>query len=1853
MLTKGVVMQTIRETIEQLHGALSDYIEATYHISAQSLIARRKELLNHPGLIYQVPYLESTPRYKSGEGFTAMRGLPSAALEAFLAVSKQEDSVPQIVYDPPYKHQSDAIRGSLIDGRNLVITTGTGSGKTESFLLPILGKLAREAKTQPTSFRHQASVRALILYPMNALVNDQLGRLRGLFGDPRIVKLFRKWADRPPRFARYTSRTPYAGVRTATKDSRKLKSFDEFYATIQRRVLSGEPEDQEKAQRLLQELKEHGKWPAKPDLAAWLGEKGSLWQNSKTGEFQRAITLPDDSELLTRHEVQAAPPDLLVTNYSMLEYMLMRPIERPIFDRTLEWLKRNPDEKFLVVLDEAHLYRGAAGAEVGLLLRRLRDRLGIPTERLQVICATASFKESAHAPQFAAQLSGIPANTFISITGTLDLKPHAAPGTDDDADVLSSISLDSYYKAATDSERHAVIRPLLNYRGVNDDDTTEAALYSALADFGPMGLLINLTMREALPVAELGERLFPTVSKGKSDTAVTALMALGSVARTKPNTPGLLPCRIHNFFRGLPGLWVCMDPNCAEINDDDHDGICGKMYGQPRERCECGARVLELYTCRNCGTAYARAYADDIDTPDALWSEPGKRLRMAGGETSQLLPLDLLLEQPVIEDIAEPADYDLETGCLNPETLGSRIRTIFVRGDRVSNSVDEDDEAPTGIESRGQFIKCAVCDKTARFNRSYVQDHQTKGDQPFQALVAKQIQIQPPAPVEPNRFAPLQGRKVLAFSDSRQVAARLAPNLQMYSVRDSLRPLIACGYRWLQAVPALGLNLSLEDLYLAVLLASKKLNVRLRPGKKYGESFAADTIVEKAVRDGETEIDTGLMNLCINLRSERPPEALLDNIVTTVRDRFLGFEALALASIAERTKHTAELEKLPTIPGVGETPEAKVGIARAWLRCWQNNGFWLNAMPPVWWRRPRSEGTSIRGQKGKFKAMNTILNDKAAQKIFWDKWSPKLLALFTDDSDSGYKRLRGGELSLLFEGAWVHCTRCKSVHRPIQGLFHCLDCGTHEIRIFDPDSDPVFLARKGFYRKPVIEALNEPPRQPMALIAAEHTAQLNAPQNDDVFSKAEENELLFQDIQFDSQGADLTAIDVLSSTTTMEVGIDIGALSGVALRNMPPSRANYQQRSGRAGRRGNAIATVVAFGSADSHDEHYFSEPDGMIRGAVVDPKLTLDNPQIVRRHIRAFLLQNYHQDRLPEIDPLMRHDLFSVLGTVAEFRNGESALNRDDFEAWLTEHEKHLQERIRSWMPDELSDNDREDLLFKMKDDCLKAVDDAIRSSPEETGAEDETDDDSEIEDAPEPDDERPRLASDSGKLLDRLLYCGILPRYAFPTDVATFHVFDRDRSSHFRPIMRFAPSQGLPVALTQYAPGKQVWISGKCYMSGAIYSAMPDDRSNAWDSKRIYMECSECGFARTFEIGEADRNERRACEACGGEGTFGPGRYWLRPPGFAHPVDIEEVTSPDDMPETSYATRAKLTMGSPGDADGWTLVNDHIRLITVRKHLLVSNTGPKRDGYTYCTKCGRIESSYDHDPKLTGAHRKPYPDDDDKMMCEDTIPTRHLVLGTDFITDIALFNMRVAPPLNLRPGHSSTIVALRTVSEALAKAACQLLEIEASELMAEFRPSLTPSGKDGLEAEIFLYDTLPGGAGFSSQLAELGLELFERALRIVGDCPEECDASCYRCLRSFKNKFEHSLLDRHVGVELLAYLLTGKQPCFNAKRLRNSTALLYHDLQRQKMEGVKFELNVPIGTGGSLMAPILAKTAAGQKFIIALSGPLTTDYPADPAIAEFLAGGNKIPVIVENELIVRGNLPAATRNVRNKIGM
>ncbi|HEY0136661.1 MAG TPA: helicase-related protein, partial [Nannocystis sp.] len=717
--------------------------------------------------------------------------------------------------------------------------------------------------------------------------------------------------------------------------------------------------------------------------------------------------------------------------------------------------------------------------------------------------------------------------------------------------------------------------------------------------------------------------------------------------------------------------------------------------------------MLELFTCRNCGTAHARAYTNNVDAPDFLWGEPGGAFRTLAGFVDELSPLDLLLEKPVFHNLAEPAEYDLITGRLNPQKLGARNRQVYIRAGRSQPVTD--DEPPDA--KPGELRPCAVCGGSASFGRTSVQDHQTKGDQPFQALIAKQIQVQPPSPVLQTRLAPLRGRKVLIFSDSRQTAARLAPNIQTYSTQDAIRPLIVAGYERLLGTAAIAPFLSLDDLYFGVLIAAKELGVRLRPELKAGESFQDELDVDVAIKGGALTNPAALMLLWGKLRASRPPESLLRAVVNSLGDRYLGLEALAIASLRERGDHTTWIETLPDIPSFATRAEQKLATARSWMRCWGRAGLSMSQMPPAW----RNSGRQFQARSGKFDEMERLIADKLARSFFNKEWLPKLLQRFGEQVAPNKFYLRGSELSLQVGGSWAYCQSCKTSQRPFPGHTICVNCGQPTATPIDPNTDKVFVARKGYYRASTIDALKIPPVPPMALIAAEHTAQLNTAQAVEVFSKAEEHELLFQDVDLgvDGTGHDRPAIDVLSCTTTMEVGIDIGSLSGVSLRNMPPARANYQQRAGRAGRRGNAVATVTAFGSADSHDEHYFSNPDEMIRGAVDDPLLTLDNSEIIRRHVTAYLLQRYHQDRLPTINPEEQPQLFAVLGTVADFKKSAKVLNRWDLKKWLDANETTLRAEVDAWLPQQFSAAERKRLLDELVQKTMEPIDAAIELEP------------------------------------------------------------------------------------------------------------------------------------------------------------------------------------------------------------------------------------------------------------------------------------------------------------------------------------------------------------------------------------------------------------------------------------------------------------------------------------------------------------------------------------------------------------
>jgi hypothetical protein len=991
------------------------------------------------------------------------------------------------------------------------------------------------------------------------------------------------------------------------------------------------------------------------------------------------------------------------------------------------------------------------------------------------------------------------------------------------------------------------------------------------------------------------------------------------------------------------------------------------------------------------------------------------------------------------------------------------------------------------------------------------------------------------------------------------------------------------------------------------------------------------------------------------------PANLMRAIVDVLSDNGLGLEPLAIASIIESPRLKSRVTALPSLPGLADDDSSKLAVARAWLRCWQrSSGIWFGGMPPSWWTN------EVRTHKGAFQAMDRVLLTRDAKSTFTKTWLPRLIADTTQRSDDGGTRLLASKLSLKIGGAWRRCPTCKSVHRPIERLATCADCGAADVQAFDPDTDPVFTARRGFYRDPVVEALSSDEPIFMSLIAAEHTAQLNAAQPEDAFSQAENHEIRFQDIDLAWRDTDPRepAIDVLSSTTTMEVGIDIGELSGVALRNMPPGRANYQQRSGRAGRRGTAAATVVAFGSSDSHDDHYFVSPDEMIRGTVIDPRLTLENPDIARRHLRAYLLQRYHEDRIPGIDPQADPNLFSVLGSVRDFRSGTGVLNREDFAAWLAESRPELEQAVDRWLPDELSPDDRAKLIREMTEDVVNAVDDAtgfsgVEPEPEADAASSEggptetalADEAAEADEQEVDGEDTDFVDPAADKLLDRLLYWGILPRYAFPTDVAPFYVFNRALSTPFRPKMEFAPTQGLNVALSQYAPNKQIWIKGKQYTSKAIYSPYRNERRNAWGKRRLYFECSHCGHAKTEDYVDSRRGAVVACEACRRPSTFGPAKPWFRPPGFAHPIDRDPVTTPDTPNETAYATRAKLVMPTPGPENDWVPIGERVRGFPTRRHLLVSNSGPEGDGYHYCVACGRIESVSDPEINLHQPHSRPYRSDDDEP-CPGRVASR-VVLGTDFRTDIALFSLPLDAPFRVRPGNDETATALRTICEALSKAACRILEIESGDMLAEYRPALTERGAAGLEAEIFIYDTLAGGAGFAPQLVDRGQALFEEALRILSECPGGCDASCYRCLRSFRNKLDHRLLDRELGEQLLRHVLMGGYPAYAPERVKSSLDLLFDDLQRQLSGEFQFERSVDRsvvrGTAVNIPIVVTRRTTKRQTWVT-LSSPIAPEMPVQEDLRR-LSGSLPAPIVCVGDLLVRRHLPQAVLSVRSSL--
>ncbi len=1743
--------------VRRLQEALQGYIESAYPLNDPTLVrARRRLLEDEEGghLLAQEPYIETTTRYATSKSTYGDLGLTPEVAGFFskLARTPSAQSTPEddrrVLFPAFYVHQERAFREFLVEQRDVVVATGTGSGKTECFLVPMLGSLYDEAVRSPLTFE-QPGVRALILYPMNALVNDQLSRLRLLFGDPAVADAFKGLgkARRFPRFGMYTGRTPYPGPRTTSRDGDRVKPLLDYYLGLS-------PEVEEHLRRM-------GRYPAK-DLQAFCALNEARRRTHQSGrraghEYtdhnweRRLHTGPDDCELLTRQEMvhgagsrPGHAPDVLVTNYSMLEYMLMRPFERPIFAETKRWLDQDGTQ-LLLVLDEAHMYRGAKGAEVAFLIRRLRARLGIHErpDKLRVIATSASLGEGAAAvdavKRFAADITGKRPESFEAITGTREVPTPASPAPKNVADTLASLDLDGINEALDAPALRETLAPLLpKIASPNDDENTVLAeLYAALKNQPWVNQLVKEAAGHAVALRDLAPRVFPDHPDARR--ALEALLTVCTLARNKADEPGLVPTRVHGLFRGLHGLYACVNQRCeGRQSEPGENAILGKLFTTPRAVCDaCGCRVFEIASCRSCGSPYLLAYSqeDSLDRLSFLW-----------GETEgALFRLELLPGTPRYTDRTELVRLHLRTGYLD---TGNRFPDDEVR--ELAIWLDSDGKRDAS------FDRCAMCQPAAPA-KGRIYDFRTRGEQPFTALIEAQFAEQPPQ--KKDARLPNHGRKVLVFSDGRQKAARLAPALEHSHARDLFRQVVALAAHELRDKAGIS---AMQYLYPAV--------VHLCVQRGY-DLFPASDEVEFHNHLGQVKGKTLQQTIAMANRGWlRATRSFSQAIFSELTDRYYSLQALALATI-EEDPETADIV-FDDFPSVGLEADAQRVLFRAWLRqhlerrSFRPDGAETRELGEGWAHPQGINAARIEHVlPNRFdQYLAHVLagdTDKVAEVSTWFQHVVRTKGLLHFESDLYYLQLQGLSLNLRLDADWLRCRDCARIH-PEALADACPACLGAVVEV---DAD-YLDARTGFYRRQVHRAFDERALEPFGLLAAEHSAQLTGQPNESAFNKVEEYELRFQDVPLDN----LPPIDVLSCTTTMEVGIDIGALSGVALRNVPPHVANYQQRAGRAGRRGRSIASVITYAHGTSHDAHFFDHPEQIISGDVRAPIVYVENQQVLARHVHAYLVQRFFHERVPP-DPTS-YDLFGSLGSVEQFLSEVHPCSLLKLEAWLDEHSDVLQRELAGWVPT---------FSFGLNEPVV-GVQDTIRNAIANTKtrirdvlpvAEYEARDT--LADLERESLER-RLEE---PLLETLIGHAVFPRYAFPTDVVTFWV-SKPRQQGDAPNKRtfdYEPQRDLQLALTEYAPGRSLTIDKWRFESAALYSPYEPSPAHTIKRQRPYTSCSDCSWA-TMDGALA---QATLCPVCGSDQLTRTA--FITPAGFA--PDLNAKREIDRGQAISYAgmtDRARLEPQDPPSA--WTEdegSDGRLRRWTGPRRLVMVNKGVGQRGFRVCPHCGRSEPEYGPGFTATKLMKRGAPTSHDHPLERGKVcagvADGPFYLGHEFPTDALLLRLRVTAPVQLGAATTTGLItrasrmALSSLVEALGLAASRTLQIDEGELSGWWTPVM---GGRPDEAQLYLYDLLPGGAGYARAVGNDLPTVLDAAEALLGGC--DCPSSCYRCIRHYGNHWIHASLDRHLALALLRHFRTGELPGLTDQDKDRALVALR---QLLALRGITYEENAHVG--------------------------------------------------------------------------
>ncbi|GIG58526.1 hypothetical protein Lfu02_28980 [Longispora fulva] len=1688
---------------EYLEDAFLRYYETAYELRDNEIERERRRLLKRGGSVFTDPYVELMPTFPSAENSLA---------ETFAAIGLSEaaDLVAAglLPHERAYIHQEQALRASLA-GKDVIVGTGTGSGKTESFLLPVFAQLVRESREwapraaviQPRWWRGSGAfqaqrtghegrlpgIRALLLYPMNALVEDQMVRLRVALDSPAA----RAWFDqhRPGHrfyFGRYTGRTPLPGTaETAKADKvdrlRKLMfQAERRHANLLARI--ADEEIQESARYFLPAM--------------------------------------DGAEMRSRWDMQRSVPDIFITNYSMLSIALARSDEAPMIEATRRWLEASPEHCFTLVVDELHMYRGTAGTEVAYLLRRLMAALGLDQrpDQLRVIGTSASIQDNdegrAFLGEFFARSEGA-GFTFIH-------SEHVVPEGDDDLTNLAETLLVG--------DADPSVLPA--------DGTVQRALARALTEEDGL---------RPRPLGTVAERVFPKLPGGQARQALSSLVAL--LERQEEPSARL---RGHMFVRTLQGLWACSDPECAAVDPEFRSPTrrIGMLYATPRFTCECGSRVLELLYCQSCGESMLGGYVALsgskeflVSTIAALDQLPD---RVIGGNNAAGYRLYWPTDRPPV--VTKPWSH---TGTkLSTDSKAPKYKMRFVRvrlspgtglleaktGQRATGYRYELDGG--GAEDRMPALptECPSCgDDWEYVSKGKVEDRQRSRS----PIRTQGVGFDRANQVLTGALKRRLGSRLVVFSDSRQGAARVSANLELAHYLDLVRAMVVETLTDLstdgillqsllegdQSPEVLALRNRLKASHPSALIAieSKRQGLPLDDGDEAALAAAAETLGGRpSMLDLTHQVGPRLLRLGVNpagpgpgkqkTTNDKPWTTLYEWSVVTIRGR----DAAVLDNPARDLRSDIEMalgtQIVRTVFAGGDRDMESIGIA--------------HAVPAA----PVTIGLLDKGAADQFACSVLRLLGRKRRMLALkpeDNW-PRVVR----DYAAAVAKFHGREgegptlLEALGERIGVRAStgfqvdpaqvRLLQVHEPC--FWRCGVCRTKHLhrsagicvtcsRPLSESAEPVAAIRQDYYSWLAKEDGG---------VYRMHCEELTG-QTDPLEGQA--RQARFQGVFLDGDEQPLVdEIDVLSVTTTMEAGVDIGALRGVVMANMPPQRFNYQQRVGRAGRRSEhlAVALTVCRG-ARSHDEHYFANPGSITGDLPPQPFLDMRSAPILQRAFAAEVLTRVFRETAVRVDDFIGgRSVHGEFGTVVDWQHRPEIAAT--VRAILAERRTMWEDIAAHLLVDtQVTKLDQRELADWASGDLADVIDLAAGTS------------------------RVPHLS-------EALAQAGVLPMFGFPTQSRVLYTEQPRFGQEPRTLDRDAG-----MAISEFGPGAEVVKDKAVHTAVGVVDYIQHPNGRWGQGNSPLGPRSRAGLCRAC-LGVTDNEAAVSCPTCGSDEDFMQVDL-AEPAGYRTSFQSRDYEQLGEPTAQASQPRLSLVSGEYERRDS----NALIRSVS-GEILAINDNNGKLYAFTTATwrsRQGREELTPGllEGGLLAEAQSKaragltfhtPTGASSELVAISARRRTDVLVLGLDHLD----------PGLQISPKAPSGRGAWASLGYLLRDAAAPWLDIGPDEIQVGVHPQLR---EDILLGEVFIADSLENGAGYAARFGEKFEELLDEAdawmARLQKHGGDPCDSSCHRCLRDYGNRSWHPLLDWRLAADLLD-LMRGRPLLVDRSRARDRSA-------------------------------------------------------------------------------------------------